>query len=209
MIIAIIEDHPLVAAMTKDLFQSVLPNTEFRCYGALNELETDIGIQFELIVSDLNLNEGTAKDTIVFLKEHFPATKKMFLSALSYKSAEALMISAQGDIFICKTENPKVLLQTFLEQVNRRDIIHTKPVNEFQSYIQHPGFKPLTHQQVAVMEKCVEGLTSKESAKELGISPETVRAHQKEAYARLGTTNRGEAISNFMNAKKLANFIHG
>ena len=52
----------------------------------------------------------------------------------------------------------------------------------------------LSPKQRACVELVAQGMTDKEIAARLGMSPRTVTAHLGEAYARLGVSNRREAV---------------
>lgn len=53
----------------------------------------------------------------------------------------------------------------------------------------------LTPRQQQILSYAVFGLSAKEIARMLNISPETVREHMEEAYRRLGANSRSQAIS--------------
>ncbi len=60
----------------------------------------------------------------------------------------------------------------------------------------HPGL--LTHRQRDVMELVARGLTSKDIARDLGISFHTARNHIRDSYARLGVGDRVSATVAWM-----------
>lgn len=52
----------------------------------------------------------------------------------------------------------------------------------------------LTRAQLGVAERLVVGATIAETARDLGVSPETVRTHVKAIYDKLGIASRGELV---------------
>ncbi len=46
----------------------------------------------------------------------------------------------------------------------------------------------------------LRGYSAKAAARELGISPETLRVHRKHIYAKLGVSSQGELFSLFLSA---------
>ena len=54
--------------------------------------------------------------------------------------------------------------------------------------------KPLTNREEMIMKEVVIGLTNKEIADILFISPETVRTHMKNIHLKLGANNRTRAV---------------
>jgi two-component system, NarL family, nitrate/nitrite response regulator NarL len=53
----------------------------------------------------------------------------------------------------------------------------------------------LTNRQISVLQQMAKGMSDKEIARQLGISPATVKAHAMAAYAELGAANRAEAVA--------------
>jgi DNA-binding CsgD family transcriptional regulator len=53
----------------------------------------------------------------------------------------------------------------------------------------------LTGRQADVVQAVARGLTTSEIARELRISPHTVRDHVKAAFERVGVTSRGELVA--------------
>jgi DNA-binding CsgD family transcriptional regulator len=57
-----------------------------------------------------------------------------------------------------------------------------------------PSACPLTARQLDVLRCTAQGLTSKATAAQLGMSEHTVRQHTAEAFRRLGVNNRAQAV---------------
>ena len=58
-----------------------------------------------------------------------------------------------------------------------------------------PPVGSLTDRQVEILSALVKGLTNSDIAKALNISPNSVKWHLKEIFARIGAANRAEAVS--------------
>ena len=54
----------------------------------------------------------------------------------------------------------------------------------------------LSVRELQVLKNVAAGLTDKQVAKRLGISPKTVRNHLDQVFSKLGATNRVEAVIN-------------
>jgi DNA-binding NarL/FixJ family response regulator len=61
-----------------------------------------------------------------------------------------------------------------------------------------PDEKPLSLQEQSITELMTQGLTNKEIAKQLGVSPETVKKHLKNIFQKLGTQTRSELASKYV-----------
>ncbi|HVV64245.1 MAG TPA: LuxR C-terminal-related transcriptional regulator [Rhizomicrobium sp.] len=53
----------------------------------------------------------------------------------------------------------------------------------------------LTGQEMRVLEALAQGRSNKEIGRELGLSPNTVKTHAANLYAKLGARGRGEAVN--------------
>lgn len=85
-----------------------------------------------------------------------------------------------------------------------------RTVNEFQTNISIGlESKPLTHRQVEIMELMTQGLSAKETAKLLDISPETVRGHLKDIFIRLNVKNIAQASEVYGKAKRRSYILGG
>ena len=55
--------------------------------------------------------------------------------------------------------------------------------------------EPLTERETEVLRLLAAGLTNREIAEQLVVSPETVKKHIANIYGKLGTRNRTEAVA--------------
>ncbi|MEM9912296.1 MAG: helix-turn-helix transcriptional regulator, partial [Pseudomonadota bacterium] len=62
------------------------------------------------------------------------------------------------------------------------------------------GRSVLSAREAQTLQLILRGHSSKSIARILGNSPETVRAHRKRVYAKLGVTTQGELFSAFLDA---------
>ena len=73
-----------------------------------------------------------------------------------------------------------------------------KPLTTFQAaleiYQPEPLPEPLTEREMEVLQRIAQGLANKQIATALGISEHTVKFHLSSIYAKLGATNRTEAV---------------
>lgn len=53
----------------------------------------------------------------------------------------------------------------------------------------------LSHRETAVLALIADGCTTEQAATRLGVSPKTVESHVSRAFARLGTSNRAQAVA--------------
>jgi DNA-binding NarL/FixJ family response regulator len=58
----------------------------------------------------------------------------------------------------------------------------------------HSADSPLTSRETAVLEEMAKGMSSKEIARALEISPQTVKNHISHVFSKLGVTDRTSAV---------------
>ncbi len=66
---------------------------------------------------------------------------------------------------------------------------------EFDTPEEQPAFPLLTPREVDVLSAMADGLSNKEMARRLGISPHTVKFHAESLFRKLGVNTRAEAVA--------------
>lgn len=97
---------------------------------------------------------------------------------------------------------PEAREQALLEAIERLIMSAIQVVQDGLDYEAQGGVREpnesegptLTRRQIAVLEQLSLGRTPKEIARQLGVEVGTIRAHQRAAYARLGTSGRDAAV---------------
>lgn len=209
--IYILEDHPTSALISEDIFKSILNEVQVYYFEELSHLLKADPLEIDILVSDLSLPDCTPTEVVQKTTDRFKTVPRIYFSGLQDDSVTK-MINDTGGLFLPKNATYKTLIENAQKylQLNVIDTNYAVTRNNYQSYIHLPGAnKPLTIKQAQVMEHVRRGLSAKEIAKTLGMSPDTVNAHVKEAFNRLGVQNRIEAVDRFNHAKKLANRLHG
>ncbi len=207
--IAIIEDHPLVARITREVVLACAPEIRIKEFRTLGEF-TKFDGGFKAILTDLRLPDAKAEDVLDFLSRSHANLPVLVNTGNEDPSIEQV-VKSKGYFWVTKRERPHTLfvrVMRLLEAAglmgdnhNTLDLIETR--NQYQSRVIARGAeKPLTLKQVEIMECCSDGLSAKETARELGISLETVRAHMTDIFQRLGAKNAAEAVKIYCAAKR-------
>jgi FixJ family two-component response regulator len=125
--------------------------------------------------------------------------------------APVIMISARGDIplvvaamkagaydFIEKPFDPNAIglrvretVRAYREQRTGRALPHW----------QFPGADTLTARETEVLKQVVEGASSKEAGRRLGISPRTIEVHRAQIMKKLGARNTAELMRIVLSGK--------
>lgn len=208
MNVLIIEDHPFFAASTARVVLRALPNATVRKTSLLSRgMELIRSEEVRLIISDLTLPDSDPHRTFETISSFAEKSKIIFLSGLTEEYMVVSQIQNEGFRFLSKTAEPPELIRLIGRMFPLVGSFAVPP-NEFQSSISFGDNKPLTLQQVAVMELMLQGHSVKTIAADLKRSPDTIKSHVKEAFARLGAHTRAQAVANFIIAKESSESVY-
>jgi two-component system nitrate/nitrite response regulator NarL len=208
MKVLICDDHTLFNEGFRFLLEGLDPRTRATLVTSAPEAEAAVrATPFDLIFLDWNLGHSpTGGDAMALIREAAPDTRIVVLSGETRESEilNALELGAAG--FIPKAtrtaEFNAALTRILSGQLYIPSGLHwpsaaaagaslspTAPPTDVAS-----AFPELTARQADVFKVVLRGSADKLIARELGISPNTVKTHLKTIYAELGVGSRGEAV---------------
>lgn len=210
--ILIAEDHPMISIMLADMIEQLVVNSEIIVVDSVEKARAANAAP-NVLIADLDLPDSKGVNTINSFAVLFPDCPKLICSGVLDKNL-AREAERAGYFYVNKASSYPELLRTLhLLLVEAGVLSNTlrnpeKTTNEYHSNIYAPGSdKPLTWKQVEIMRKTAEGLSAKEVAREMEISPDTVRGHIKEIFLRLGAKNKGQAVEIFIRAERKARLL--
>jgi len=172
--------------------QSVLACFATVASGSGEDLKAIQQVAPHLLIMDIS---GHAKPLLLLptLKDVVPSAKTILLGELrdigELQDADRLSI----DGIVLTTQPPEVLLVTcqYLTSGPRREqMMPTQPNNQQNA----PWLSGLTKQEQTIVDLVGQGLSNKEIADQLCISPITVRHHLTSIFDKSGATNRQKLI---------------
>jgi len=208
MRILIVDDHPVMRGGIRMSLQGFDTATETIEAADLEEAVQAAKAQgpFDLVLLDLKLPAVSGVETLLaFRKAVDPCPPVVVFSATDDRATVIAALDAGAMGFIPKTSTPAVL-QSALRLVLAKGLYVPPTVLERPGPAGNarpsPAAKPLrklselglTSRQQAVCARIVKGRSVKEIARELGISPATVKAHVQPILRALDVVNRTEAI---------------
>ena len=211
--VLIAEDHPMISIMLSEMVEELLKNCEVVVVETV-EKARQLKIKPSVLIVDLDLPDSKGMQTVQAFSALFPYCPKLICSGLL--DPEISLYAKQADFaYVNKASNyPKMLetLESLFLKANVMDVparfADKTLINEYHSNVCAPGSeRPLTFKQVEIMRKTAEGLSAKEVAREMDISPDTVRGHIKEIFLRLGAKNKGQAVEIFIRAERKAKLL--
>lgn len=202
MQVLICDDHPIVASalgMTLETAFDAQVHIALNCSQALDKVG-QIG-QLDLLMLDLHIPGEDARGNLAAARAACPDTPIMVFSGSD--DVHNLRLALEMDVagFLPKSSSPEVVEAALrLVLAGGRYLPDAvlllalgepapAPTNAFTD-----GHSALTARQRHVLQLLAQGSPNKQIARELGISPATVKAHVAQVLAVLGAGNRTEAV---------------
>jgi len=198
--ILIADDHPLFrSALHQALSLGLGANVHLVEASSIAELELRVneGVDWDLILLDLNMPGAYGFSGLVFLRGQYPHMPVVMISAQEDPAviARAREFGASG--FIPKSS----ALSTIQEAVRAvldgdlwwpaQAVENTKLSDEAKAVT--AGLASLTPQQFRVLTMVCDGLLNKQIAYELHVSEATIKAHVTAIFRKLGVRTRTQA----------------
>ena len=186
--VLIAEDHELYRDGLKLLFEEINPETHIYLAGnfpdALTILlrEPDIA----LVMLDIRMPGTQDLDGLKEIRSRFPTLTIIVVSTLDFDTSTRQMIDAGANGFIAKS-TPKQSMKRAIAEVLDGNIV-------IESEREGTDFIDLSQQQLATLRYLAEGLSNKEIANRLGVSPLTAKEYVSKVIERLDAANRTQAV---------------
>lgn len=208
--IAIVEDDPVVRDMLIDLVSGAPELDLAGIAGTVQAGRKLIDLQPDLILLDLGLPDGSGLTLIPEIKER-SAAKVLVLTLFGDRATVVTAVEGGADGYLLKDSSDAIILDGIavtlqggapisaaaavflLERLRREPTAKTEA----------GGAGELTEREIALLKLFARGLSYKETAREMDISPLTVGNYVKSIYRKLAVNSRGEAVYAASRAHKL------
>ena len=186
--ILIAEDHELYRDGLKLLLEEI--NNEARIFlaasfpEALSVLEREPEIT--LIMLDIRLPGTTDLNGLKEIRSRFPTLTIIVVSTLDFDTSTRQMIDVGANGFIAKS-TPKQVMKRAIAQILDGNIV-------IESEREGTDFIDLSQQQLATLRYLAQGLSNKEIASRLAVSPLTAKEYVSKVIERLSAANRTQAV---------------
>lgn len=197
MKIAIVEDNTITRETLKLLLSNHGAFETVETYGSAEEfLENKTGLQPDILMVDLDLPGMHGTELIQHAKKMFPATEIIVHTVFEDRGNVFTALKAGASGYVLKGNAPNELIDGLISLslggAPMTPRIARKVLSEFQQ--PHAGENPLSARESSIV-RCIEqGLSYKEIAEKLCISPHTVHTHIKNIYEKLQSKGRHEAL---------------
>ena len=199
--IALIEDHAIVRQGLRLLLEE---DDRFQvlgeCDDGLRALELVRRLRPDVVVMDLGLPGIGGLDVTREILQHVPLTRVVILSMHSNEVHVREALRRGASAYVLKDAGADQLIHAICESAAGRRYV-SPPLNNdlldpcYPVSTQAPDrLDVLTLREKQVSHMVAEGLSAKEIAKRLSISPRTVEIHRANAIGKLGLRNLAELV---------------
>jgi DNA-binding NarL/FixJ family response regulator len=193
--VAIVDDHPIVtdgivANLRADPELAVVA-TGVSAVDALALVERE---RPDVLVLDLELHGYNALDAIAPLRIASPATRIVIFSAYAGEERVAAAFERGADSYVLKGTSSDELVAA-IRAVARGDAFIPPEIAAQLARAVRTKRERLTAREREILALLAEGLSNRAVGERLGISERTVKFHVGEILARLGASNRAQAVA--------------
>ncbi|MCJ7549791.1 MAG: response regulator transcription factor [Anaerolineae bacterium] len=156
----------------------------------------------DVVVMDINMPKVTGVEATRRIKQHFPETKVLILTAYDDAPYIRALLHAGADGYILKTapaeELVKAVRNVYQGLAALSPAVATQVVYEM-THQHSPGTagqaEALTEREIDVLRLAAKGMTNREIGQQLHISHRTVQGHLANTYEKLDANSRTEAVT--------------
>lgn len=192
MKILLIDDHALFRDGFALLIRSLSADCEVDCVGTgalgLSTLRNNPDI--DLVLLDYKLPDGNGMDFLQQLRQQSPSTPVVLLSAEENTALIQTALHQGASGFIPKSASAEIMLGAVNLVLAGGVYVPQMALNN-----KHLVDHDLTERQIDVLREMAKGLSNKEIARVLDMSPATVKVHVAAILNRLKVKNRTQAVT--------------
>jgi DNA-binding NarL/FixJ family response regulator len=199
MRILIVDDHPV----TRDGLRSALSTSpEVEIVGeaasgeeAIKAAEAEIP---DVIFMDVHMPGMNGIEATQEIRKGNPEIKIILFTVDESRAAIAEAMRAGVSGYLLKDATASELVAAAKLAIDGKAVIHptlTRAFIEELQYVDRRPDTPLSRRESEILQKVAYGATTKMVARELGISPHTVKTHLERIFEKLGANDRAQAVA--------------
>ncbi|MDX2070737.1 MAG: response regulator transcription factor [Haliscomenobacter sp.] len=191
----IIDDHPMVVEGIKGLLQGeehypVVGSAHY----ALEALEAFRQDMPDVVLLDINLPDLNGIELCERIKKEFPAIKVLGISTFKERSYITRLMEKGASGYVLKNVDKEELIEAIRQVARGRMYFSMEASTAITTQRSSAQVPVLTSREKEILVLISEGLTNKEIADQLYISPLTVDSHRKNLLAKFTVRNTAALV---------------
>lgn len=191
----IVDDHPMVVEGIKGLLQGeenypVVGSANF----ALEALEMFGQALPDVVLLDINLPDLNGIELCERIKKEFPSVKVLGISTFKERSYITRLMDKGASGYVLKNVDKEELIEAIRQVAAGRMYFSIEAATAITTQSSLSAVPILTSREKEILVLISEGLTNKEIADQLYISPLTVDSHRKNLLAKFTVRNTAALV---------------
>lgn len=201
MKILIVDDHPV----TRDGLRSAMSSSkEVEIIGEASTGEEAVDaverLAPDVVFMDVRMPGMGGIEATRIIRESSPDTRVILFTVDESRAAIHEAIAAGVSGYLLKDATGDELVNAAQLALEGKAVIHPQLTRAFLEEVQAGDKKPdatasLSKREREILQKVAFGATTREVAKDLGISPHTVKTHLERIFEKLGANDRAQAVA--------------
>jgi DNA-binding NarL/FixJ family response regulator len=133
------------------------------------------------------------------IRQVSPDTRVILFTVDESRNAISEAIQAGVSGYLLKDASAEELVDAAKHAIEGKAVIHPQLTRAFIEEVQlaekRPDVAPLSRRETEILQKVAFGATTKEVARDLDISPHTVKTHLERIFEKLGANDRAQAVA--------------
>jgi DNA-binding NarL/FixJ family response regulator len=158
-----------------------------------------VQLEPDVVFMDVRMPGISGIEATKQIRKANPGTKVILITIDESRGAISEAIQAGVSGYLLKDASADALVDAARQAVEGRAVIHPQLTKTFIEEVQHadeaPTTTPLSKREREILQMVANGSTTKEVARDLGISPHTVKTHLERIFEKLGANDRAQAVA--------------